>query len=66
MTFSGNDLRKCLKVDIVDDFSVEKRESFFISLERTDNLDDRIRISPFKSRGTVTIEDFDGEYNICN
>ena len=64
VTFSRNDPTKCLRVDIIDDYSVEKRESFSISLERTENLDERIRISP--DRGTVTIEDFDGECNICN
>ena len=65
VTFSRNDLRlrKCLRVTIVDDYSVEKRESFSISLERTENLDDRIRISP--DSGTVTIEDNDGECDIC-
>ena len=66
VTFSRNDPTKCLRVDIVDDYSVEKRESFSISLERTENLDERIRISPNRSRGRVTIEDFDGECNICN
>ena len=66
VTFSRNDLRlrKCLRVTIVDDYSVEKIESFSISLERFGNLDERIRISP--DRGTVTIEDDDGECNICN
>ena len=64
VTFSRNNVLKCLRVDIVDDNSVEKTESFSISLERTENLDGRIRISP--DRGRVTIEDDDGECNICN
>ena len=64
MTFSENDPMECLRVDIVDDYSVEKRESFSISLVRTENLDDRITISP--ESGRVTIEDDDGECNICN
>ena len=64
VTFSRNDILNCLRVDIVNDNSVEKRESFSINLKRTENLDERIRISP--DRGTVTIEDDDGECNICN
>ena len=63
VTFSGNDLRKCLRVTLVDDYSFERTESFSISLERTENLDERITISP--DRGTVTIND-DGECNIYN
>ena len=62
VTFSVNELRKCLTVTIVDDEVVELSKSFSISLERTENLDERITISP--DRGIVTIEDDDGECNI--
>ena len=62
VTFYGNELRKCLEVTIVENEVVELSESFYISLERTENLDERITISP--DRGTVTIEDDDGECNI--
>ena len=64
VTFSRNELRTCLEVTIIDDEVVELSKSFSISLERTENLDERITISP--DRGTVTIEDDDGECNICN
>ena len=64
VTFSRNELRTCLEVTIIDDEVVELSKSFSISLERSENLDERITISP--DRGTVTIEDDDGECNICN
>ena len=62
--FSKCQKRSCRDVTIVNDNQVEtKMESFFLSLERTDNLDDGIEVSSQKT--TVTIFDIDGMLPEC-
>lgn len=53
-----NEPKKCLRVAIVNDESVEQSELFAVSLKMT-TIIDRIRVSP--EEGSVTILDIDGE-----
>ena len=62
--FSECQKRSCRGVTIVNNNQVEtKTESFFLSLERTDNLDDGIEVSSQET--TVTIFDTDGMLPEC-
>ena len=59
-------MKSCVRVSIVDDELMENDESFNVTLERTADLDSRIRLDPVV--GVVEITDNDGRYrmrNIC-
>ena len=52
--------RVCEDLSIVDDNISERTESFYLTLERTSDLDSRIMLNPMD--GEVTIIDDDGKY----
>ena len=52
----------CIRIPITDDMAVEQRESFFVSLQRTDGLDTRIQIDPNFDEKEVIIFDDDSKY----
>ena len=56
--------RICISAIIVDDLVDEPNESFFVNLERTPDLDGRIRLDPVV--GEIEIEDNDGIYSITS
>ena len=53
----------CIDISIVDDEVLENSETFFISLERSSTLSDRITLAPVD--GTVEIIDNDGMCGYC-
>ena len=53
--------RICVALPVVDDDIPEKVESFYLTLERTSDLDNRIILNP--NYGEVTIYDDDGKFN---
>ena len=53
----------CIRIPITDDMMVEHRtESFFVSLQRTEGLDERIQIDSNFDEKEVTILDNDSKY----
>ena len=52
----------CTRIPITDDMMVEQRESFFVSLQRTEGLDTRIQIDSNFEEKEVTILDDDSKY----
>ena len=58
LAFGACDTRQCYQIHIVDDMMVELTESFFITLERTSDLNSRITLNPVDGR--VEITDTDG------
>ena len=52
----------CTRIPITDDMMVEQRESFFVSLQRTEGLDTRIQIDSNFEEKEVTIVDDDSKY----
>ena len=61
LAFGSCDTRQCTEISIVDDMIVELTESFFVTLERTPDLDSRITLDPVD--GEIT--DNDGKYIHC-
>ena len=59
--FAPCDKRICVEVPIVDDETVEKLESFNITLERTPDMD--INITLDQVVGVVEITENDGKYD---
>ena len=62
LTFTPEDNNPCIPVIIFDECRVEQNESFFVTLERTPGLNDRVIIDPCKSEGEVVIGNDDGKY----
>ena len=62
LTFTPEDNNPCIPVIIIDEHIVEQNESFFVTLERTPGLNDRVIIDPDKSEGKVVIGNDDGKY----
>ena len=60
LSFATCARRTCTNVTIVDDLVDEPNESFFVTLERTLGLDNRITLNPVD--GEIEIEDNDGIY----
>ena len=60
LEFGSCDTRQCTEIPIVDDMIVELTESFFVTLERTPDLDSRITLDPVD--GGIEITDNDGVY----
>ena len=58
LSFAACAQRSCTNVNIVDDLVDEPTESFFVTLERTLDLDRRIQTDPVD--GVIEIEDNDG------
>ena len=63
LKFDTCDTRQCTEIPIVDDMIAELTESFFVTLERTPDLDSRIILDPVD--GQITIID-SGKYLISN
>ena len=53
---------RCIRIPIIDDMMVEQRESFFVSLQKPDEVDNRIKIDRDSARKEVIILDNDGKY----
>ena len=62
LVFSTCISESCIRIPITDDMMVEQRESFFVSLQRTEGLDTRIQIDPDFDEKEVTIVDDDSKY----
>ena len=60
LSFAACAQRTCTNVIVVDDLVDEPNESFFVTLERTHGLDNRITLNPVD--GEIEIEDNDGIY----
>ena len=60
LTFDACDTRQCTEISIENDMIVEITESFFVTLERTPDLDSRITLNPVD--GEIEITDNDGVY----
>ena len=56
LSFDACETRHCTEIPIVNDMIVEVSESFFVTLERTPGLDDRITLAPVNG-GIEIIED---------
>ena len=63
LVFAPCDSERCHKIPINDDMIVEQPESFFVTLERSDGLDDRIRLHRDFTNKEVTILDNDSKWN---
>ena len=61
LQFSSCESQKCHNVPITNDVMVELVESFFVSLEKTDDAHDRIIIAREFALKEVTIVDDDGK-----
>ena len=61
LRFNAQQERLCVNVSIFNDNSVEQQESFWIILERSAALNDRINISHDRSRGEIVIPNTEGE-----
>ena len=57
LMFDACDTRRCVDVTIVNDANFEPDEIFFITLERTPGLNDRITLDPVN--GVIIIIDDD-------
>ena len=66
MRFTPQDENACLLVTIIDEDIVEQNESFFVTLERTADLNERITIDPDNSEGEVVIGNDDGKFLFSN
>ena len=62
LVFSTCISESCISIPITDDMMVEQRESFFVSLQRTEGLDTRIQIDSNFEEKEVTIVDDDSKY----
>ena len=60
MTFEASETEKCLSIPIADTLGLEQDESFFVTLQRTDGLDERIQLNAAVV-GEIEIVDDDGE-----
>ena len=60
MTFEASETEKCLSIPIADTLGHEQDESFFVTLQRTDGLDERIQLNAAVV-GEIEIIDDDGE-----
>ena len=60
VTFEPSETEKCLPIPIADTLGLEHDETFFVTLQRTDDLDERIQLN---AAVVVEIEiiDDDGE-----
>ena len=66
MTFGASETEKCVEIHIVNTMGVEMTESFFVTLERTDGLDERIQIDPAAVEGEIEIWDDDSTCDIIS
>ena len=61
LSFEACTTKVCETLTIVDDNISERRELFYLTLERTPDLDSRIILNP--RHGEVKIDDDDGKLN---
>ena len=62
LTFKPTQHDSCVGVTLVDTLALEMPESFFVTLQKPDDLDERITINPVRAEMEVYIRDDDGEY----
>ena len=58
--FPACENRLCIPITINDDYSVEKTESFNITVEKYSSIGNELTIEP--SKGRILIKDTDGTY----
>ena len=63
LTFLSCEMRACNYISIIDDSNAERDRTLQIVLERTADLDRRIRLDP--SAAELTIVDDDGSTYLC-
>ena len=56
-----NESRMCVDITIIDDVSLERPESFYLTLTRTEGLNERIQFTTDKTK--ITINETDGIIN---
>ena len=61
LTFQPMNPNSCVNVTLIDTLALERSESFFVTLQRPDNLDERITINTARDETEVYIFDNDGE-----
>ena len=61
LNFTAGEHSKCVSLSIMDDNIAERVESFYVTLERTSDLDDRITLDPAAVHGLIQIVDDDGK-----
>ena len=60
VTFESRETEEsCVNISIVDDLGVEVDQTFFVTLERTNGLDERIQVDPDAKEGEIEIYDDD-------
>ena len=62
LEFDACDTRKCTEIPIVNDTILELTESFFVTLESTPGLDERITLAPID--GVIAIVDDGKQANV--
>ena len=61
MRFTPNDIQQCATISIIDDTLIEQEEeSFYVSLQLTDNTPERVNL--ILPSAEVTIIDNDGRF----
>ena len=64
LTFEPMNPHSCISVTLTDSLDLEMSESFFVTLQKSDDLDERISINANKDEMEVVIIDDDSEYDI--
>ena len=53
LTFYNEDSGMCVDITIIDDVSLERSESFYLTLTRTEGLNERIQFTADKAKITI-------------
>ena len=61
MTFQPMKPDSCINVTLIDTLTLEMPESFFVTLQKPDDLDERITINTARAETEIYIFDNDGE-----
>ena len=60
LTFYNEDSGMCVDITIINDTSLERSESFYLTLTRTEGLNERIQFTADKAK--ITINENNGNY----
>ena len=64
LKFTSTDTRACAVIDIIDDVYIEQEaESFFVTLNGTENLPEKVKI--LQRSAEIIIYNDDGKFNCC-
>ena len=63
LTFQPRKHDSCVTVTLVDTLALEMPESFFVTLQKPDDLNERITINTARAEVEVYIRDDDGEHD---